>query len=106
MTPLVAYYEFLQQLRVNTINELDFDFNKDDRSICRRRRDFNTLYEKYCEEEFGGENGERMLDQIEKQINGYTNMIPDLKIVYQLLYPDIHVRYLNNCYSDSYTENP
>ena len=40
MIPSVAYYEFLQQLRGNAINELDFHIKKDDRSICPGRRDF------------------------------------------------------------------
>ena len=45
MTPSVAYYEFLQQLRANAINELDFAIKKADRSICPRRREFK-LYKK------------------------------------------------------------
>ena len=80
---------FLQQLRANAINELDLHMKKADRSICLRRIDFNTLYKKYCEEEFGGENGGKMFDQLEEQINGYTNMYPDCKIVYKLFDPNM-----------------
>ena len=85
----MAYYEFLQQSRANAINGPDFHIKKANCSICPRRRDFNTLYKKYCEEEFGGKNGEKMFDQLEEQINGYINMNPDCKIVYQLFDPDI-----------------
>ena len=44
MTPSMAYYEFLQQLRANSMNELDFHIKNADRSICPRRGDFNTVY--------------------------------------------------------------
>ena len=44
MTPSMAYYEFLQQLRANSMNEPDFHIKNADRSICPRLRDFNTLY--------------------------------------------------------------
>ena len=89
MTPSMACYEFLQQLTANAINELDFHIKKANRSICPRHRDFNTLYKNYCEEEFGGKNGGKMLDQLEEQINGYRNTNPDCKIVYQLFDPDM-----------------
>ena len=60
MTPSLAYYEFLQQLRANAINELDIHIKKADRSICPKRGDLNTLYKKYCQEEFGGKMGENV----------------------------------------------
>ena len=50
---------------------------------------FNTLYKKYCEEEFGGKNGKNVIDQLEEQINGYKNVNPDCKIVYHLFDPDM-----------------
>ena len=38
MAPSRAYY----------IDELEFHVKRADRSICPRRRDFNTLYRQYC----------------------------------------------------------
>ena len=68
---------------------LDFHIKKADRSICPRHRNFNTLYKKYYEEEFGVENGKIMFNHLEEKINGYKDMNPDYKIVYQLFDPDI-----------------
>ena len=62
MTPSMAYYEYLQQLRIEVSSELEFHMKKADRSFCLRRRDFNSLYKRYCEEEFEGKNDSKMFD--------------------------------------------
>ena len=46
-----------------------------------------------------------MFDQREEQINGYTNMNPDCKIVYQLFDPDMPDA-LIIAIVIPYTENP
>ena len=45
MAPSRAFYEFMHELRVTCIDELEFHVKRADRSICPRRRDFNTLYD-------------------------------------------------------------
>ena len=44
MVPSRVYYEFMQELRVGCIEELEFLVKKGHRSFCQRRTYFNTLY--------------------------------------------------------------
>ena len=53
LTPLQVYNEFLRILQSNSEDELNFHLKKADRSKCPKRRDFNSLYIKYCQEKFG-----------------------------------------------------
>ena len=63
-TPSLAYCEFLNDLRRDSDTDLSYHFKKADRSLCPRRRDFNTLYRKYCDGWFGGKNGSSMLSEL------------------------------------------
>ena len=85
MTPSMAYYEYLQRLRQEAENELEFHIKKADRSICPRRRDFNSLYKIYCQEEFGGKNGETMFVELEKKIQEYKETHPECSLKYNLI---------------------
>lgn len=57
-----------------------------------------SIVKKSLEEKWG-----KMFHQLEEQINGYRNMNPDCKIVYQLFDPDKSD--VCNCYSDSLNDN-
>ena len=88
LTPSMAYYEYLQQLRTEVSSELEFPMKKADRSFCPWRRDFNSLYKRYCEEEFGGKNGYKMCDQLDGKISEYKEKHPSCKLSYQLYDPE------------------
>ena len=81
----MAYYEYVRELRTEVSSELEFHMKKADRSFYPRRRDFNSLHKRYCEEEFGGINGNKMFDQLEGKINEYKEKHPSYKLSYQLL---------------------
>ena len=83
-TPSQAYNEFLKNLQSNSDNELQFHLNKADRSKCPRRRDFNSLYIKYCHQIFGGRNGVEMFDKLEERIRYFLECNEGAKISYQL----------------------
>ena len=53
LTPSQTYNEFLLNLKIDCQDDLNFHLQKADRSECPRRRDFNPLYIKYCQEHFG-----------------------------------------------------
>ena len=61
---------------------------KADHSFCPRRRDFNSLYKKYCEEEFGRKNGNKMFHQLERKISEYKENHPNCKLSHQLFDPE------------------
>ena len=71
LTPSNAYHEFVQDLRRECESELKFHLRKADRSICPRRRDFNTMYATFCKDLFGGKNGEAIFSQLEHKIEQY-----------------------------------
>ena len=48
LTSSQAYNEFLRNLQSNSEDKLNFHLKKADRSKCPRKRDFNSLYIKYC----------------------------------------------------------
>ena len=81
-TPSSAYREFLCSLRKNCENELDFHIKKVDRSITPRRRDFNTLYKKYCLENFGGKDCAEMFEKLGEKIEQFLQMEPESRIEY------------------------
>ena len=61
-----------------------FHLRKADRSISPRRRDFNVLYRKYCDEHFGARNGVEMFEKLEEKILSFKENIKDVKIKYQM----------------------
>ena len=69
-------------------DELDFHLQKADRSKCPRRRDFNSLYIKYCQEHFGGRNGTEMFNKLEERINDFMKVHEEAKIAYQVYNKD------------------
>ena len=100
MTPSMAYYEYVQQLRTEVSSELEFHTKKADHSFCPRRRDYNSLYKRYCEEEFGGKNGNKMFDQLEGKIIEYKEKHLSCKLSYQLFDPErSKLRYYCNCHA-------
>ena len=68
LTPSQAYNEFLLNLKKDCEDDLNFHLQKADRSKCPRRRDFNSLYIKYCQEHFGGQNGPEIFYSLEEWI--------------------------------------
>ena len=96
----MACYEYVQQLRTEVSSELEFHMKKADHSFGPRRRDFNSLYKRYCEEEFGGKNGNKMFDQLEGKIIEYKEKHPSCKLSYQLFDPErSKLRYYCNCHA-------
>ena len=83
----MAYYEYVQQLRTEVSSEFEFHMKKVDRLFYARRRDFNSLYKKYCDEEFGGKTRNKMFDQLEGKISEYKEKHPSCKLSYQLFDP-------------------
>ena len=88
LTPSQIYNEFLRNLQSNSEDELIFHLKKADRSTCPRRRDFNSLYIKYCREKFGERNGAEMFDKLEDRINELMDSNKDVKISYHLYNKD------------------
>ena len=88
LTPSQAYNEFLRKLLSNSEDELNFHLKKADRSKCPRRRDFNSLYIKYCHEKFGGRNGAELFDKLEEKINEFMESNEGAKISYQFYNKD------------------
>ena len=72
----MAYYEYVQQLRTEVSSESEFHMKKVDRLFCARRRDFNSLYKKYCDEEFGGKTRNKMFDQLRVRSASTRRNIP------------------------------
>ena len=68
LTPSIAHYEFVSELRRQCDTELEFHLRKADRSLCPRRRDFNALYRNFCDEMFGGKNGSLMFNELEQNL--------------------------------------
>ena len=89
-TPSQAYHEFLRNLQSSSEDELHFHIQKADRSKCPRRRDFNSLYIKYCNEKFGGRNGVEMFDELEKRISEFIESNEGTKISFQLYDKDLN----------------
>ena len=79
-----AYREFLCSLRRNCTSELDFHIQKADRSLCPRRRDFNSIYSKYCRQYFGGKNGEEMFSMMFTKIEEFKAAQPNAKVEYSV----------------------
>ena len=88
LTPSQAYNEFLRNLQSNSEDKLNFHLRKADRSKCPRRRDFNSLYIKYCHKEFGGKNGAEMFEKHQERINESTECNEGAKISHQLFNKD------------------
>ena len=84
LTPSQAYSEFLRGLKLRCADQLIFHLSKADQSKCPRRRDFNSLYIKYCQECFGGRNGVEMFDKLEERIKQFEETMQGIKISYQL----------------------
>ena len=74
---------FLRDLQSNSEDELNFHLEKADRYKCQRRRDFNSLYLKYCHEKFESRNGAEMFDKLEERINEFMESNDGAKISYQ-----------------------
>ena len=53
-----------------------------------RKRDFNSLYIKYCHNKFGGRNGAEMFDKLEERINEPMESNEGAKFSYQLYNKD------------------
>ena len=54
LTPSQAYKEFLLNLKKDCEDDLNFQLQKADGCKCPRRRNFNSLYIKYCQEHSAG----------------------------------------------------
>ena len=63
---------------------MNFHLQKAGRSKCPRRRDFNSLYIKYCQEHFGGESGPEMFYNLEERINNFKDTHKKVKTAYQV----------------------
>ena len=88
LTPSQVYNEFLRNLQSNSEDERNFHLKKADRFKWPRRRDFKSLYIKYCHEKFGGRNGAEMYDKLEERINEFMESNEGAKISYQLYNKD------------------
>ena len=64
---------------------MDFYLRKADRYECPRRRDFDSLYIKYCHEKFGGRNSAEMFDKLEERTNEFMESNEAAKISHQPL---------------------
>ena len=82
----LGHYEFMHELRVTYIDDLEFDMNRAHRSICKRRSDFNTLYRQYCCDQFGDKNGKEMLDKMEEKLKELNMNDRGPKLDHQLFY--------------------
>ncbi|XP_066917456.1 uncharacterized protein [Clytia hemisphaerica] len=87
-TPSQAYQEFLRTLKLHCEDQIKFHLSKADRSKCPRRRDFNSLYIKFCKEKFGGKNGADMFEKLEERINQFEENMDGIKVAYQLYNED------------------
>ena len=68
----------MRNLQSNSEVELNFHLKKAYQSKCPRKRDFNSLYVKYCQ------NGAEIFDKLEERINEFMESIEGAKISYQL----------------------
>ena len=68
LTPSQAHKVFVRNLMNECEDDLTFHLKSSDRSKCPRRRDFNSIYIKYCQEVFGGRNGPEMFEKLEKNL--------------------------------------
>ena len=84
LTPSQAYNEYLLNLKEDFDDDLNFHLQKEDRSKCSRRRNFNSLYVKYCQEHFEGKNGPEMFCNLEERIKNCLDTHKDVKIDYQV----------------------
>ena len=82
LTPSQIYNEFLLNLKTDC--EDYFHFQKADRSKCARRRDFSSLYIKYCQEHFGGKYGQEIFCNLKEQIKSFMDFHKKVKIAYQV----------------------
>ncbi|XP_066923705.1 uncharacterized protein [Clytia hemisphaerica] len=87
-TPSQAYQEFLRTLKLHCEDQIKFHLSKADRSKCPRRRDFNSLYIKFCKEKFGGKNGADMFEKLKERINQFEENMDGIKVAYQLYNED------------------
>ena len=73
---------------------MNFHLNTADRSKCPIRKDFNSLYIKYCQRKFGrnsaveSRNSAEMFDKLDERINEFIESIEYVKISYQLYNKD------------------
>ena len=84
LTPSQAHKEFLRRLMDDYPDNLTFHLQMSDRSKCPRRRDFNSLYIKYCGSLFGGRNGPAMFERLEEKITSLKDQWEEASIEYQL----------------------
>ena len=63
---------------------MNFHLQKVDRSKCPRRSDFNSLYIKYYQELFEGNNGAEMCCNLEERINNFIDTRKEARIAYQV----------------------
>ena len=82
-TPSVAIREFMEKLRGRCKDQLQFHYEKADRSKCPRRGDFYNIYTQHCKELFGGKNGEEMMAALDERIEELRATDPELAIFKQ-----------------------
>ena len=82
--PSAANREILQNLRKRSKNEAAFHIQKANRSVCPRRRDFNSLYTNYCRKHFGGKNGEATFSMKCAKIDEFKAAEPEVKVEYSV----------------------
>ena len=64
MTPSMAYYEYVQQLRTEVSSDLEFHMKKADCPICPRRRDINSLYKEIMRKNLEGKTETKCLTSL------------------------------------------
>ena len=81
-TPALAHHRFIAELRAKCENDKDFHLKKSDRSVCPRRRDFNSLFRIYTRYSSLGDSSLMTFYQI-------------LRLSVRLI---IHLNKLNSCF--------
>ena len=66
LTPSQKYNEFFLNLKKDCVDDLNFHLQTAGRSKCPKRRDFNSLCIKHCQEHFGGKNGPEIFCYLEE----------------------------------------
>ena len=83
LTPSLAYKEFIDRVKKDATNELEFHQNLADRAIVPKRHDFNTLFTKYKIHKYGSKDLPSMFATLKKNAEQLVSQDPDYKIQIQ-----------------------